>query len=203
MDFRYPQGSVLYRNLHHSYPLITHGHGVYLFDNEGRQYLDASGGAAVVNIGHGLREFGDALCAQAQKIGYLNGMQFSHTPVETLAQQISEFLPFQEGKLYFLTSGSEAIEASIKLARQYWVEQDQLSRYRIISRMPSYHGNNLAALSFSARERYKEMSRPMLMESLMIPAPYCYRCFCKEEYPSCNVKCAYELEKSIKKVVGT
>jgi len=200
MDFRYPQGSVLYRNLHHSYPLITHGKGAYIFDKEGRQYLDASGGAAVVNIGHGLKEFGDALGDQAKKIGYLNGMQFSHTPVETLSQQISEVLPFQEGKLYFLTSGSEAIEASIKLARQYWVEQGQLSRYRIISRMPSYHGNTIAALSFSARERYKEMYRPMLMESLMIPAPYCYRCFCKETYPSCNVKCAYELEKSIKKL---
>jgi adenosylmethionine-8-amino-7-oxononanoate aminotransferase len=200
MDFRYPQGSVLYRNLHHSYPLITHGKGAYLFDNEGKQYLDACGGAAVVNIGHGLKEFADALADQAQKVGYLNGMQFSHSSVETLAQQISEFLPFQEGKLYFLTSGSEAIEASIKLARQYWVEQGQLSRYRIISRMPSYHGNTLAALSFSARERYKEMYRPMLMESLMIPAPYCYRCFWKEAYPSCNVKCAYELEKSIKKL---
>lgn len=200
MDFRYPQGSVFYRNLHHSYPLITHGQGAYLFDKEGRQYLDASGGAAVVNIGHGLKEFGEALRDQAQKVGYLNGMQFSHSPVETLAQHISEFLPFREGKLYFLTSGSEAIEASIKLARQYWVEQGQLSRYRIISRMPSYHGNTLTALSLSARERYKEMFRPMLMESLMIPAPYCYRCFWKEAYPSCHVKCAYELEKSIKKL---
>ena len=67
MDLRYPQGSVLYRNLHHSYPLITHGQGAYLFDKEGRQYLDACGGAAVVNIGHGIKEFAEALCDQAQK----------------------------------------------------------------------------------------------------------------------------------------
>jgi adenosylmethionine-8-amino-7-oxononanoate aminotransferase len=200
MDLRYPQGSVFYRNLHHSYPLITHGKGAYLFDNKGRKYLDASGGAAVVNIGHGIREFGNALGDQAQKVGYLNGMQFTHAPVEALAQQISEFLPFREGKVYFLTSGSEAIEASIKLARQYWMEQGQISRYRIISRMPSYHGNTLATLSLSARERYKEMFRPMLMESVMIPAPYCYRCFWSEVYPSCKIKCAYELEKSIKKL---
>lgn len=200
MDLRYPQGSVFYRNLHLSYPLITHGQGAYLFDKEGRRYLDASGGAAVVNIGHGLKEFGDALSEQAKKVGYLNGMQFTHSPVETLAQSVSEFLPFQDGKLYFLTSGSEAIEASIKLARQYWVEQGQRSKYRVISRMPSYHGNTLAALSLSARESYKEAFRPVLMESHMIPAPYCYRCFWEESYPSCQVKCAYELEKTIKRL---
>jgi len=200
MDLRYPQGSVFYRNLHLSYPLVTHGQGAYLFDREGGRYLDASGGAAVVNIGHGLKEYGDALSEQAKKVGYLNGMQFTHSPVETLAQQISEFLPFQEGKVYFLTSGSEAIEASIKLACQYWVEQNQPSRYRVISRMPSYHGNTLAALSLSARKSYKDVFRPLLMESHMIPAPYCYRCFWQESYPSCQVKCAYELEKTIKKL---
>jgi adenosylmethionine-8-amino-7-oxononanoate aminotransferase len=200
MHFRYPQGSVFYRNLHKLYPRITHGQGAYLFDESGRKYLDASGGAAVVNIGHGSEEIAEALGLQAKKAGYLNGMQFTHSPVEKLAVRISEFLPFQEGKVYFLTSGSEAIEASIKLARQYWVEKGRFSRYRVISRMPSYHGNTLAALSFSARERYKEMFRPMLIDSHMIPAPYCYRCFCKEKYPACEVKCASELEKAIKTI---
>lgn len=200
MDHRYPQGSVFYRNLHYSYPLITKGQGAYLFDHDGKQYLDASGGAAVVNIGHGLKEMAEALHIQARKAGYLNGMQFTHAPVETLAQNISDFLPFRDGKVYFLTSGSEAIEASIKLARQYWVEQGQPSKYRVISRLPSYHGNTLAALSLSAREHYKKIFQPMLIESLMIPAPYCYRCFWKEIYPSCKVKCAYELERSIKKL---
>jgi adenosylmethionine-8-amino-7-oxononanoate aminotransferase len=156
MDYRYPQGSVFYRHLHRSYPLITHGRGAFLYDEEGREYLDASGGAAVVNLGHGLKEIAGALKRQALEAGYLNGMQFTHAPVETLARLIADFLPFEDGKTYFLTSGSEAVEASIKLARQFWAEQGRSSKYRVISRMPSYHGNTLAALSLSARERYRE-----------------------------------------------
>lgn len=200
MTPQYPQGHVFYRNLHYSYPMISHGQGAYLYDVKGKKYLDGSGGAAVVNIGHGVKEVAEAIHAQAQKVGYLNGMQFSHHPVEKLAEQISEFLPFAEGKVYFLTSGSEAIEASIKLSRQYWVENGQTTKFLVISRNPSYHGNTLAALSLSAREHYKDIFRPMLKESPKIPAPYCYRCFCEEEYPSCGVKCAYTLEKEILKL---
>jgi adenosylmethionine-8-amino-7-oxononanoate aminotransferase len=200
MDYRYPQGSVFYRHLHRSYPLITHGRGAFLYDEEGREYLDASGGAAVVNLGHGLKEIAGALKRQALEAGYLNGMQFTHAPVETLARLIADFLPFEDGKTYFLTSGSEAVEASIKLARQFWAEQGRSSKYRVISRMPSYHGNTLAALSLSARERYRETFLPMLSESLMIPAPYCYRCYRGESYPACRVGCARELETALKKL---
>ena len=200
MNLQYPIGYVFYRNLHYSYPLITHGQGVYLYDIEGKKYLDASGGAAVVNIGHGVKEVAEAIYTQAQKVGYLNGMQFSHQPVEKLAEQISRLLPFDEGKVYFLTSGSEAIEASIKLSRQHWVERGQKAKHLVISRNPSYHGNTLAALSLSAREHYKSIYHPLLSESPKIPAPYCYRCFWEEEYPSCGLKCAYELEKEILKL---
>jgi len=200
MNFRFPQGYVFYRNLHYSYPLITHGQGAYLFDEKGKKYLDASGGAAVVNIGHGVKEVAETLSSQAQKVGYVSGLQFSHHPVESFAEKLSEILPLAEGKIYFLTSGSEAIEASIKLARQYWVERGQATKFQLISRKPSYHGNTLAALSLSAREHYKEIFRPMLTKSHKIPAPYCYRCFWGEEYPSCKLKCAYELEKTILKL---
>lgn len=200
MTPHYPQGKVFYRNLHYSYPLVYYGRGLYLYDVEGKKYLDASGGAAVANIGHGVKEIAEAISSQAQKVGYLSGMQFSHFPVEELAEKISRFLPFPSGKIYFLTSGSEAVEASIKLARQYWVAKGQDSKVHVISRNPSYHGNTLAALSFSAREHYKKIFRPLLMEISMIPAPYCYRCFWTEEYPSCQMKCAYELEKEILKL---
>lgn len=200
MNRRYPRGHVFYRNLHHSYPLISHGQGTYLYDTDGKKYLDASGGAAVVNIGHGVKEVAEAIFSQAQKVGYISGMHFSHSPVENLAEQLAELLPFSEGKVYFLTSGSEAVEASMKLARQYWVERGQGTKFRLISRKPSYHGNTLAALSISAREHYKDIYRPMLMESSKIPAPYCYRCHWGGEYPDCQIKCAYELEKNVQKL---
>ena len=201
MTVQYPRGNVFYRNLHHSFPIITHGEGAYLYDTSGNRYLDASGGAAVVNIGHGTKEIAAAVSSQAQKAGYINGTQFSHVPVETLAKIISEFLPFPDGKVYFLTSGSEAVEASIKLARQYWVERGQPSKHHVIARKPSYHGNTLAALSLSDRRQYKDIYGPMLMKTSMVPAPYCYRCFCGEVYPSCGIKCAFELEKQIQ-VIG-
>ncbi len=201
MAVKYPQGNVFYRNLHHSFPIITHGEGAYLYDTSGIRYLDASGGAAVVNIGHGTKEIAAAVFSQTQKAGYINGTQFSHAPVETLATLVSEFLPFPDGKVYFLTSGSEAVEASIKLARQYWVERGQPSKHHVIARKPSYHGNTLAALSLSDRRHYKDIYGPMLMKTSMVPAPYCYRCFCGDVYPSCGIKCAFELEKQIQ-VIG-
>ncbi len=195
---RYPQGSVFYRNLHASYPVIRRGRGAYLYDAEGKRYLDASGGAAVVNIGHGVREVSEAIGRQARRVAYANGMQFSHEPVESLARRVARFLPFPGAKVYFLSSGSEAVEAALKLARQYWVERGRPSKRLFISRTPSYHGNTLAALSLSARRHYQETFRPMLAESVKIPAPYCYRCYRGETYPACRVRCAVELERAIR-----
>jgi adenosylmethionine-8-amino-7-oxononanoate aminotransferase len=200
MEYRYPLGNVLYRNLQRSFPLIKYGRGAYLYDLKGKKFLDGSGGAAVVNIGHGVREVVEAMSAQAGKVAYLSGLQFTHFPVEKLAEQVAEFLPFPDGKVYFLTSGSEAIEASIKLARQYWVEMGKSGKYRVISRKPSYHGNTLAALALSARKHYQEAFRPMLPKSARIHAPYCYRCPWDKAYPTCQMKCAYELETEIQKL---
>jgi len=199
-EYRYPQGSVLYRNLHKSFPLIKSGRGCYLYDINGKRYLDGSGGAAVVNIGHGVTEVAAALTRQAGKAAYLSSVQFTHEPVEKLAAAVASFLPFRDGKVFFLTSGSEAIEASIKLARQYWVESGRAEKYRVISLSPSYHGNTLAALSLSARKHYQEAFRPLLLKSARIPAPYCYRCPWNQVPSDCGVKCAYELEKTIGKL---
>jgi len=199
-EYRYPQGSVLYRNLHRSFPLIRAGRGSTLYDINGKKYLDGSGGAAVVNIGHGVKEVAAALSRQAAKAAYLNGVQFTHEPVERLAAKVSSFLPFRDAKVFFLTSGSEAIEASIKLARQYWLESGKPEKYRVISLSPSYHGNTLAALSLSARKHYQEAFRPLLLKSARIPAPYCYRCPWDLAPSDCGVKCAHELEIAIEKL---
>ncbi|MDH4273384.1 MAG: aspartate aminotransferase family protein [Candidatus Aminicenantes bacterium] len=199
-EYRYPEGSVLYRNLHKSFPLIESGRGCDLYDINGKKYLDGSGGAAVVNIGHGVKEIAAALSRQAGKAAYLSGVQFTHEPVEKLAAAVASFLPFRNGKVFFLTSGSEAMEASIKLARQYWVERGKPEKYRVISLRPSYHGNTLAALSLSARQHYQETFRPLLLKSARIPAPYCYRCPWDLAPSDCGVECAHELEKAIERI---
>jgi len=103
MSPQYPQGHVFYRNLHHSYPLIESGKGIYLHDIEGKQYMDASGGAAVVNIGHGVKEVTEAITSQAYKIGYLNGLQF--TPPKYMSLQ---------GYIYFQGLVVSLIRASTK-----------------------------------------------------------------------------------------
>ncbi len=199
-EYSYPQGSVLYRDLHRSFPLIRAGRGSYLYDSAGRKYLDASGGAAVVSIGHGVRDVAAALSGQAGRTAYLNGVQFTHQPVEELAAAVASFLPFPDGKVFFLTSGSEAVEAAVKLARQYWVESGKPEKCRVISLSPSYHGNTLAALSLSARKHYQETFRPLLLKSARIPAAYCYRCRWKLAPSRCGVKCALEVEKTIHKL---
>jgi adenosylmethionine-8-amino-7-oxononanoate aminotransferase len=196
-EYRYPQGSVLYRNLHKSFPLAKYGRGIYLYDARGKKYLDGSGGAAVVNIGHGINEVAAALSRQAGKAGYLSGVQFTHEPAEKLAAKVASFLPFRDGKVFFLTSGSEAIEASIKLARQFWYEKGKPGKYRVISLSPSYHGNTLGALSLSARKHYQEAFRPLLFKSARIPAPYCYRCPFGLAPADCGGECARELERVI------
>ncbi len=175
---RYPDSHVFYRKLTRTYPLITHGEGCWLVDQEGRRYLDGSGGAFVANIGHGVAEIGEAMARQAAKVAYLNGTAFTSEPVEALADELAGLLPAPLDKFYFLGSGSEAVEAALKLARQYWVETGKPTKHKVIALFPAYHGNTLLALSASAREHYKTYYREWLVDIHRIPAPYPYRCEC-------------------------
>ena len=166
---------VFYRKLHKQLPVIVKGEGVWLTDAAGKRYLDASGGAMVCNVGHGVAEIADAVATQARKVAYVNGTQFSNEPVEELATMLAARARWAAYKSYFLSSGSEAVEAALKLARQYHVERGDLSRTTIIARTPGYHGNTLLALSASAREHYRRVYAPWLLDVVMIDAPYPYR----------------------------
>lgn len=175
---RYPDSHVFYRKLTRNYPLITHGEGCWLVGQDGKRYLDGSGGAFVANLGHGVAEIGEAMARQAAKVAYLNGTAFTSEPVEALADELAMLVPKPLDKFYFLGSGSEAVEAALKLARQYWVETGKPSKHKIIALFPAYHGNTLLALSASAREHYKTYYREWLVDIHRIPAPYPYRCEC-------------------------
>jgi len=175
---RYPEGHVFYRKLNRSYPLIVRGEGCFLYDADGKQYLDGSGGAFVANLGHGLTEIGDAMARQAAKVAYVNGTAFTHEAVELFAAELAALAPGDLDYAYFLGSGSEAVEAALKLARQYWNEQGKTDKRKIIALRPGYHGNTILALSASAREQYKTYYQGWLVEVVRIPAPYAYRCGC-------------------------
>ncbi|HAM36870.1 MAG TPA: aspartate aminotransferase family protein [Elusimicrobia bacterium] len=187
-EHSYPHGNVFYRALRRPLPCITRGEGCYLYDQSGKRYLDASGGAFVANLGHGVAEISQACFEQGRQIAYVNGTAFTSEPAEELAAELAELSPRGMDKAYFLSSGSEAVEAALKLARQYWVETGQPSKHKIISRTPGYHGNTLLALSASAREHYRKLYGSWLVKVPMIPAPYPYRCSCQgaPECPACT-----------------
>jgi adenosylmethionine-8-amino-7-oxononanoate aminotransferase len=195
--YSYPDSHVFYRKLGHEYPRIVRGEGCWLVDERGKRYLDAVGGAYVANLGHSNPEIADAIAQQARQFGYVSGTMFTHGPVEELAAELAATLPGDLSKLYFLCSGSEAVEAALKLARQYWVERGRPGKHRIIALGPGYHGSTLLALSASAREQYKAMFRPWLVDVHRIPASYPYRCECGGKSANCPVCSGNVLEEAI------
>lgn len=176
--YQYPDSHVFYRKLTRKFPLIKKGEGVWLIDEAGNRILDGSGGAFVTNLGHGVQEIGQAMADQAAKVAYINGTAFTNEPVEALAAELATLAVGDLDKFYFLGSGSEAVEAALKLARQYWVETGKPTKHKVIALFPAYHGNTLLALSASAREHYKTYYREWLVDVHRIPAPYPYRCEC-------------------------
>jgi adenosylmethionine-8-amino-7-oxononanoate aminotransferase len=150
-----------------------------------------------VNLGHGLAEIGEAMAEQAKRIAYVSGLTFTNSPVESLAAEIARRSAPGVDKVYFLSSGSEAVEAALKLARQYWVEAGRPTKHKIIALAPSYHGNTLLALSASAREHYRALYHEWLVDVVRIPAPYAYRCACRGKDPRCPVCSGAALEEAI------
>lgn len=192
--------AVFPRNFLKAYPEAVRGEGCFVFTADGRRYLDASGGAAVVTIGHGVEEVARAMAEQAGRLAYVHSSQFHTAITEKLAQRILALAPAGMrvgGRVFFTSGGSEATESAIKLARQYWLERGEKKRVRVISRRQSYHGATLGALSVSGNTRRREPFAPMVSEWGHVAECYCYRCPLGLKYPECNVDCADELERAL------
>jgi adenosylmethionine-8-amino-7-oxononanoate aminotransferase len=188
---------VFHRKLIRRYPRIVRGEGCYLFDDRGRRYLGACGGAFTVNVGHGVAEIAAAVGDQARTLGYVNGTAFTHDPVEQLAAEIARLSPGDLELVYPLGSGSEAVEAALKLARQYWAETGRPGKRKILTLSPSYHGNTLLALSASARPHYSALFRDWMVEVVRVPAAYSYRCGCRGTAPYCASCSGAAVEEAI------
>src|SRR5271154_211631 len=151
--------AVFPRNFLKAYPQAVRGEGCFLYTAEGRRYLDASGGAAVVTIGHGVEEIGRAMAEQSARLAYVHSSQFHTAVVEKLAERLLALASGgmrrdgNKGRVYFTTGGSEATETALKLARQYWLERGEKKRWRVLSRWQSYHGSTLGALGVSGNVR--------------------------------------------------
>jgi adenosylmethionine-8-amino-7-oxononanoate aminotransferase len=193
-----PPGSHLI-NLSLSKPALqaVRGEGVYLFDRDGRRYLDGCSGALVVNCGHGVPEIGRAMAAQAAELPFVYRNHFSTPVAEALAARYCGLTETPMGGAYFANSGSEAIETAVKLARMHHICAGDRGRHKIISRWQSYHGITLGALSWSGITARRADYQPYLQSTPHIPPAYCYRCWFGREPENCGLECARALESAI------
>lgn len=176
---------------------LDHGEGVYLYDTDGKQYLDGASSVVVTNIGHGNKRVAQAMAEQATKLAYAPHHVFSNSPMIELAARLARLTPGDLNHCQFVSGGSEANESAMKLARAYFLEKGQPSKWKIIGRWNSYHGNTLGALSANGHRGRRAPYLPMLLEFPHIPAAYCYRCPLHLQYPGCEVACAKTLEEMI------
>ncbi len=190
-------GYVFRRKLAGLLPAAVKGEGVWLWDEEGRRYLDASGGAVVVNVGHGRPEIAEAVSAQIRRCHYAHPTMFTTPPVEELAAALARRAPVGVERFYFVSSGSEAVETAVKLARSIHLASDRPHKYRLVSRWKSYHGLSLGALAATGRTVFRTPYGPLFHDAVHIPPPYCLRCSFGLSHPQCQLRCALFLEETI------
>lgn len=186
--------------LDYPYPTVSYGKGIYLYDVDGKQYIDGSSGAVTAGIGHGVPEIAEAMIKQAGKVSFVYRSQFTSEPAEQLAEKLSELAPGDLNWSFFVNSGSEATETAMKIAIQYWQEKGYGRKNRILSRWMSYHGITMGALSMSGHVLRRKRFVPLLEDFPAVSAPYCYRCPFNSSYPGCQLACANELETAIRRV---
>ena len=139
-------GNLFPRRLDKRLPMAQNAHGIFIEDENKKQYMDGSGGAVVVNAGHGREKIAKAIYDQILSHDYIHPTMFTTRPVELLAASLAEKAPGDINRFYFLSGGSEANEAAIKLARQVHIENGNETKYRLIGRWKSYHGLTLGSL---------------------------------------------------------
>ena len=196
------QTRVIHRELTRDYPTIVRGDGIYLFDDEGRRYIDGSGGsAAVTSIGHGVAEVITAIAQQAARIAYAPSHAFTTEAVETCARIIiEEFAPEGFGKVWFVSGGSEATDNAVKMALQYHRERGEGTRHLIIGRRSSFHGATIAALAFGGNAGRRRPYAAILPPAEHIAPCHPYRCRANGACPTCDLSCADDLEFTIRQV---
>jgi adenosylmethionine-8-amino-7-oxononanoate aminotransferase len=196
-----PTSGLFSRNLKKAFPIATRGEGCWIVDESGRRLLDAAGQAAVVSIGHGVAEIGQAMAAQSGKIAFAHTSQFHNEPAEKLAARLLALAPanfHNGGRVYFTSGGSEATETAIKLVRQYHVETGQPERYRVVSRRQSYHGSTLGAMAVSGNVARRAPYTPLMPEWGHIAPCFCYHCPFDKTFPECELACAEDLETFVR-----
>jgi adenosylmethionine-8-amino-7-oxononanoate aminotransferase len=179
------------------FPQAFRGAGIHLYDQAGRAHIDGCSGALVANIGHGQAAIARAMAAQAAELSYVYRYHFSSPAAESLAARYCALTAAPMGAAYFTNSGSEAVEAAVKLARVRHLAAGEPGRFKVISRHQSYHGVTLGALSWSGMPSRQEDYRPYLSGGCHIAPAYCYRCWFARRPETCALECAQALEAAV------
>ncbi len=190
--------NVFFRIPAKSYPIAVRGEGVWLWDDQGKRYLDGSGGAAVASIGHGVEAVARAAAEQMAKVSSVHASHFLVEATEELARETATLCGGDENwRAFFVSGGSEAVESAVKLARQYWREKGEPDRYKVVSRWTSYHGNSMGALALSGHTGRRRPYLPMIRHTPHIEPCYCYRCPYGKKPTDCGLPCAEALERTL------
>ncbi len=168
-------GRVFRRSIDPDPPVAVRAEGATIWDDRGRSYLDAAGGAIVVNVGHGRRSVADAMAEQAGRVAYAHGSAFTNDALEAYAVELGPHLPLDDPAIYPVSGGSEAIETALKLARAYHLARGEADRLVVFSRWGSYHGNTIGALDLSGRRSLRRPYEGWLGRFRHLSAAYPYR----------------------------
>ena len=194
---------ILHRQTGHSYPVAASAQGVIIRDSAGKEYIDASAGAAVSCLGHSHPDVLAAMHAQLDRLAYAHTSFFTSHAAEELADDLIAHAPHGIGHVFYVSGGSEAVEAALKLARQYFLERGEPHRRYIIARRQSYHGVTLGALSVGGREWQRKQFGPLLIEAHHVSPVYEYRDRRADETPQAyGARLAEELEAKVHELGG-
>jgi adenosylmethionine-8-amino-7-oxononanoate aminotransferase len=192
---------VFHRQLRTAPPVAARGDGIYIEDAEGKRYIDACGGAAVSCLGHGNREVAEAVKAQVDRLEYAHTSFFTTDVAEELADGLIADAPDGLSSVYFVSGGSEGVEAALKMARQYFLEIGQPQRRRFIARRQSYHGNTLGALAVGGNAWRREPFAPLLVDATHVSPCFAYRFKPVEETEEqYGLRLARELDEKIREL---
>lgn len=174
--------------------IIEHGKGLYLYDIDGKRYLDGVSSIWVNLHGHQKKAIDRAIKNQLNKIAHSTLLGLTNVPAIRLAKKLVARAPKGLAKVFFSDNGSTAMEVALKIAFQYWRHRGKPQKTRFVSLVNAYHGDTIGSVSLGGIELFHGLYSPLLFPTFKVGAPYCYRCFLNKTYPDCRLACANEVE---------
>jgi adenosylmethionine-8-amino-7-oxononanoate aminotransferase len=174
-------------------PVIVRGEGCYVWDENGKKYLDGLSGLFTVQVGHGRKEIAEAARAQSEKLAYFPVWGLAHEQAARLAARLAALAPGDLNRVFFTPSGGDAVETAIKLSRQYWKLRGLPMRTKMISRYLAYHGTSIGALSLTGVPSIKSVFEPLMPGAIKVQTPYRFRCGDCMHLNACTLRCADDL----------